>query len=137
MKVKAWKNVLFIVAISIICVIFFCIAGVIVLMGGADFRTYPFQKADRWVCEEPHFEIDFENQTSGSYIEWNGEIYRVEVGIHADSFDVFLQSEDGLWYQENIILRCTWEYEGDAMKVKIDVDHLFDGAYEELIFTPQ
>lgn len=106
-------------------------------MGGADFRAYPFQKADHWVCEEPHFEIDFEDQTSGSYIEWNGRIYRVEVGIHADSFDVFLQSEDGLWYQENIILRCTWEYEGDTMKVKIDDDHLFDGAYTELVFTPQ
>ena len=24
------------------------------LMGGADYRTYPSEKASRWMCEDPH-----------------------------------------------------------------------------------
>ena len=101
----------------------------------ATIEHIPTKKANHWVCEAPRFEIDFNDQASGTHIEQNNETYYV--ALHADYFDVFLQSEDDVLREENILLGCYLKYENDSMIVTIAEDHLFDGAYTELVFTPQ
>lgn len=121
----------------LLCVLVGCFIFVLFLMGGSDYRTYPDQKADRWVCDDPHFVLDFTDDFSDTSIEWKGNKYYVDIGVHASYFDVFLRAEDRVLREENILLRGSWNYVKGSMVVEIHEDNLFGGAYTELVFEPQ
>lgn len=131
------QKALHICFVAIACGLIVCCVWLLSLVGGADNTTYPWKKADLWVCKDPHFEIDFTGDRSASYIEWKDDKYYVDIGLHADSFDVFLQSDDQVLREENILLRGTWKYINSSMVVEVLVDKLFGGAYTELVFNPQ
>lgn len=118
-----------------ICALF--VLPIFILMGCTAHRTYPREKASLWICEEPHFVINYAGYVSETYLEWEGEKYVVALGLHASSFDVFLRSDDNILHEENILLRGRWEYKGRNMIVKISEDNIFGGAYKELVFVPQ
>lgn len=108
------------------------------LMGGADYRIYPSEKASRWMCEDPHLLLDFSEEQS--YLVWNGEKLPVATLIRASYFDLYLDTDpdpSGAISAENVLFRGTWKYKGDTLVVSIDEDNIFDGAYTELVFYPQ
>ena len=99
----------------------------------------PRLKASLWVCEDPHFEMSYVSGSQVSYIEWEGKKYEVHVllGMTANTFTVYPQSDDGVLRTENILLHGTWKYKGENMVVKIDTDRIFGWAYKKLVFVPQ
>lgn len=115
----------------------FVVLSIFSLMGCTAHKTYPREKASLWICEDPHFEINYAGDASETYLEWEGEKYVVALGLHASSFDVFLRSDDNVLHHENILLRGSWRYKKGNVVVKITEDNIFNGAYKELVFVPQ
>ena len=98
----------------------------------------PRSKASLWVCEDPHFEINYAGDASETYLEWEGEKYEVFFRMgYGNTVTVFLASDDGVLRPENILLGGYWKYRGENMVVKLDGDDIFGGAYKELVFVPQ
>ena len=122
--------IVLVVAISIFFYIFS-------LFGGVDYTKYPYEKSAIWVCEEPRFELNFEN-VQDTYLVWGNDEIQVFVGLHANYFDVYRQTNpsDPL-EQKNILLRGTWRYVRGKMVVTIDEDNIFGGVHKELVFAPQ
>lgn len=117
----------------------FVVLSIFSLMGCTAHKTYPREKASLWVCEDPHFEMSYVSGSQVSYIEWEGKKYEVHVllGMTANTFTVYPQSDDGVLRTENILLHGIWKYKEENMVVKIEEDNIFDGAYKKLIFVPQ
>ena len=108
------------------------------MLGGCCFVTYPFEKASFWVCDDPHIEVDFTNANPNAYLEWDGEVIPIFIGLQADNFHVFrvVPGQDML-REEDLLFTGSWHYAGKKMVVKITRDRIFNGAYTRLIFVPQ
>ena len=119
-----------------ICALF--VLPIFILMGCTAHRTYPWEKASLWVCEDPYFEVNFAGGATKSYFEWEGRKYEVFVRFgYGKTVTVFLASDDGVLMSEDILLGGSWKYRGKNMVVKLDGDDIFGGAYKELVFVPQ
>ena len=125
------------VAISVCLLIGYMIA----LSGGADFREYPYERANRWICVEPEISLDFSNNRSTGCLKWSGEEFLISVGMRANSFQAYqidaLQEEVLYLEQEKLLFAGEWRYEGRNLIVTINQDNIFDGVYTKLIFNPQ
>lgn len=131
------QHILIIGCLILACVLLFPALRVLFLLGGADYTTYPEEKAKLWICENPHFEMSYSGIPSETYLEWEGEIIPVFIGLRSSNIDVYRQSEDSVTRDEDILFRGQWRYDGKNMVVEIQDDRIFDGAYTELVFVPQ
>ena len=135
---KIARKVLLIALIILVLIPVFLILWVVFLMGGSDFREYPDEKATRWVCEDPNIEISFSGIAPEAYLEWKGEKMPIYVGMHADSFTIYLQRDpEGPYREEDILVRGSWKYVKNTMVFEISTDNIFKGAYKKLVFIPQ
>lgn len=119
------------IVVGSICV-GFCLL-ILSMIGGSDYRTYPHQKASVWICEDPYFVFS----TQEDYFVWEGEKYEVHIMMKASYFSVYRASENFVISDEYLLFHGRWRYKKGNMVVKITEDHIFDGAYEKLIFVPQ
>ena len=135
---KIARRVLLITLIILILIPVFLILWVVFLMGGSDFTEYPDEKATHWVCEDPHIEISYSGVAPEAYLEWEGRNLPIYVGMHANSFTIYLQRDpEGPYREEDILVRGSWKYVKNMMVFEISTDNIFNGAYTELVFVPQ
>ena len=105
---------------------------------------YPFDRADKWVCEETDFTIEFtndeDNLTSGqkSVLRWNNEEFNVLALFHVGYFRVDI--DENLipsQFPDRKMLTGTWEYINGNMVLFITEDYLYNGEFRTLAFVPQ
>lgn len=113
-----------------------CLALTIFLLSGCNIekRLYPYQIAERWVCDEPEFILEYEKDGKGSSCErivQNGKTIFVEIGYISNRFDIYRYGE---WSNDNRIMSGTWKHCGESLVFYIDEDFIFDGKYSYIIF---
>ena len=100
---------------------------------------FPWERCDRWVCQDPEFSLTYYRDADGwlideEFLRWNGEVIEIEVAYTTHEFVVF-PLEDS--HFDDRLLRGTWGYKGGKLVFYIEVDFLFDGAFDKLVFSPQ
>ena len=124
------------IIVAVICILFMQMT--VFLMGGPDYTTYPSEKASLWVCEDPYFQISYSSTTPECYLEWNGEVIPVEVGLRSNTFSIWENIPgDNVPIDEIMLIRGNWKYVGNTMVFEIETDNIFDGSYTKLVFIPQ
>lgn len=102
--------------------------------------TYPPETAERWICDEPQFTLEAQQQANGVWVFsnqlfWDNDVLILDVTYRADMFVVYSKSYTNrpLPYEERL-LSGTWRYFGPYLIFDIDEDFLFDGEYKTLVF---
>ena len=128
------------VAAVVVCVFLF-IVYVLIMLGGSDYREYPYERAALWVCEEPEMTLDFSNERHIGYLKWNGEEYLVSVGTKAGYFSIDqIDPEEvsiPMIEEQDLLFSGRWHFEGENLIVTITKDRIFGDAYQTIVFTPQ
>ena len=103
--------------------------------------TYPYEKGARWVCSDPHFELEYRMMgerlvEQSAFLEIDGVLQPVDVFYQSNSFIVHLENPEASGYHYNDrLLEGTWKYRGKKLVFYIDDDFVFDGAYKKIIFS--
>ena len=104
-------------------------------------ELYPYDKADRWYCEDIDFTINFLHDENGILLGdvplklvWNGQEYTLYIGFHVSYYSLRISDGEG-GYEDRV--SGNWEYREDNLVLRIKEDLIFDGAFEELVFVPQ
>lgn len=101
----------------------------------------PWERSQRWYCEEIDMTIEFTVDEDGDLVEapysrfsFQGQTYDVDVAfhVHAYAFGVD-ENQDGAF---EALIDGRWEYRGKDLVFSIRTDKVFDGKYEELVFKP-
>ena len=107
---------------------------------------YPYEKADKWICEETDFTFAFTyedgrlNTEQSSVLRWNGEEYNVYVLFQVGYFRVDINENgyvDESRFPDGKMLTGTWEYRDNKLIMSITEDYLYEGKFQELSFVPQ
>ena len=108
------------------------------LLGGSDFTKYPGEKSSIWICDDPYIHIRYSPLGMIAHLEWDGEDIPIFIGMKSSAYDVYrIEPGDQVLHYENILFRGYWHYKGKNMVLKIYEDNIFNGAYTELVFSPQ
>ena len=93
--------------------------------------TYPGEKASCWVCDEPYFVMEYQEEQSknlyyngDNYIAINGELLPVRVDYHRSSDFAVMPTNSALW--DDRLLTGTWKYKGKQLVFSIEEDFIFD-----------
>lgn len=132
------------------CLVCSILAILMIFFAGCDpysmFSRYPFDKADKWICEETDFTFAYTyedgrlNREQNSVLRWNGEEYDVYVLFHAGYFRVNINENgyvDESRFPDGKMLTGTWEYRDNKFVMSITEDYLYEGKFSTLSFVPQ
>ena len=107
----------------------------------AAMEHYPWQKADKWYCEEIDYEIVFQRDKNGKLVGvssvplvWDGKTY--DASPTYISGNIWLHVYEGENWKETL-LEGNWEYRGKNMVVYDFEGSIFGDEYTELVFVPQ
>lgn len=122
---------LLVIVILIITFLFISLSGCTI--------TYPFEKGSRWVCMEPYFILEYRYEDGRlledrAFLEINGLIQPVIVGFQGD---FFLVAPVNSIEDKDRFLTGSYHYRGGQLVFSIDEDFVFDGAYKEIVFSPE
>lgn len=99
---------------------------------------FPCSYNARWVCNDPQMVLEYEWPrehwlVAQETMEYNGEIQYIHVSYRGPTFEAFPADSNNF---EDMLFCGEWEYRELGMKLvlKLSEDHIFDGAYEELVF---
>ena len=112
-----------------------------VFLCGCDGRAgqYPYDLSASWMCNEPHFVLQYYADEEKSFELEKGLIELPEVAIEVDiSFgmgDFWVLPIDSKAYEDRL-LSGTWSYRRGDLILKIQEDFLFDHQYSELVLSP-
>lgn len=106
-------------------------------------KKYPYQKADYWYCEEIDFSFFYVHHEEGWVepgiysLNKDGETLSVCIDFVMNNWDIQLYRENAADATlEDRLMSGTWHYQKDNLVLTIEMDNLFGGAYEELVFVP-